>query len=163
MSKTRATIFRIALAATALSLWAYIPYRYATRPPVMEGFLGTTYGILFPLAGLLALGAMLVAWRPALVERLAGRGAARSLLAGYGGVWIAMGLLCLPSLQATTAAAPLKGAIATIHMTAQHVFLGLAAVGAAWRPDVAASILLSRPIPPGDEGETARLEEPASG
>lgn len=163
MSKIRATVFRIALAATALSLWAYIPYRYATRPPVFEGFLGAAYGILFPLAGLLALGALVVAWRPTLVERFAGRPASRSLLGGYGAAWLAMGLLCLPSLQATTAAAPLKGAIATLHMTAQHVFLGFAAVGAAWRPEVAASILLSRPIAPRGEGETGRLEEPASG
>lgn len=163
MSKTRATLFRVALAATALSLWAYIPYRYATRPPALEGFLGVVYGVLFPLAGLFALGALVVAWRPALIERLAGRGAARSLLGGYGAAWLAMGLLCLPSLQATTAAAPLKGAIATIHMTAQHAFLGLAAIGAAWRPGVVASILLSRPIVSEGADEGARLEESAAG
>ncbi|MBW3660676.1 MAG: hypothetical protein KY397_03480 [Gemmatimonadetes bacterium] len=163
MSKTRAILFRIALGATALSLWAYIPYRYATRPPGFEGFLGAGYAVLFPLAGLLALGALVAAWRPALVERLTDRGASRTLLGAYSAVWLAMGLLCVPSLQATSAVAPLKGALATIHMTAQHVFLGLAAVGAAWRPEVAASILLARPVTAEGKDEVARLEEPASG
>ena len=161
--KTRAILFRLALGATALSLWAYIPYRYATRPPQLEGFLGIAYGILFPLAGLLALGALVVAWRPELLERLAGRDPARSLLGGYAVAWLAMGLLCIPSLQATTVAAPLKGAIATIHMTAQHVFLGLTAIAAAWRPEVVASILLARPIPAETADEAPRLEESASG
>lgn len=163
MLKTRATLFRVALGVVALSLWAYIPYRYATRPPGVEGVLGTAYTVLFPLAAVLALAALVAAWRPALVERLAARPWLRGALGAYGATWLVMGLMCVPSLQATAAAAPLKGTIATLHMTAQHVFLGLAAVGAAWRPAVAASILLARPVPADAAGEAGRLEESASG
>lgn len=138
-------LFRLALGLTALSLWVYIPYRYATRSPRFEGFLGAGYATLFPLAAILALAAILVALRPSLLDRLAGSRAGRWALGGYGGLWLAMGVMCIPSLTATTAAAPLKGALATIHMSAQHVFLGLVAIGAAWRPDVVAGVALDRP------------------
>lgn len=162
-SDLRATLFRIALGATALSLWAYIPYRYATRPPRLEGVVGIGYGVLFPLAALLALAALFAAWRPGLLDRLEGRPAGRAVLGAYGAVWLGMGLLCVPSLQATAASSPVEGALATIHMTAQHVCLGLAAAGAAWRPRVAGSILLGRPVEPDEAARTARLEESASG
>lgn len=151
------TWIRIALGATALSLWAYIPYRYATRPPEPEGFVGIGYAVLFPLAGLLALVALIAAWKPASVRRLqAGSRGTRFALGGYGAVWLVMGLLCVSSLTAAAAASPVKGAVSMIHMTAQHVFLGLAAVAVAWRPDVAASALGVEPVrTSGEAGETA--------
>jgi len=141
-----ATWIRIALGATALSLWAYIPYRYATRPPEPEGVIGVAYAAIFPLAALLALAALIAAWKPAMVKALDGRRGARLALGGYATTWLAMGILCVPTLTAAAAASPVKGAISTLHMTAQHVFLGLAAIGAAWRPDVASAIL-GVPVP----------------
>lgn len=138
-------LWRIALGATALSLWAYIPYRYATRPPGFEGVLGSAYAALFPVAALFALGALLVAHRPRRLDQVARSSALRWGVGVYGATWLAMGMLCVPSLTATAAVAPLKGAISMIHMTAQHVFLGLAAVGAAWRPEAVEGVLDGRP------------------
>lgn len=144
----RALLIRLALAATAVSLWVYIPYRYAVRPPPLEGVFGVTYAVLFPLAGVLALVAALAAFRPEWVERLrgswAGSQACRRALGAYGAVWLVMGLMCLPALQALSADSHVQAGLATIHMTAQHVFLGLAAVAAAWRPDAVAAILRGR-------------------
>lgn len=153
-ASTKSILFRLALGLTGLSLWGYIPYRYATRPPAFEGFLGSAYATLFPLAAVLGLAAILAALRPSLFDRLEASAAGRGALGAYGGLWLAMGVMCIPSLSATTAAAPIKGAIATIHMSAQHVFLGLVALGAAWRPDVVASIALDRPARPSPRIET---------
>lgn len=161
--RTRAILFRVALGLSALSLWAYIPYRYATRPPRLDGPLGTAYALLFPVAALLALAVLAGAWRPRLVDGLAGRRVSRAALGGYALTWLAMGLMCVPRLQAVAAGSPLKGAVSTIHMTAQHVFLGLTAAGAAWRPRVVASILLARPVESDATSATRRLEESASG
>lgn len=137
-------LLRMAVSLTALSLWVYIPYRYAVRPPRPDGVLGTAYAILFPLAALLALGAILVAWRPDRLERLAGW--SRVAVGLYAGAWLLMGLLCIPSLSALAAKAPLRGALATAHMTAQHAFLGLTAVFAAWRPDAIGAVLEGRSV-----------------
>lgn len=140
---------RAAFAVTAISLLAYVPYRYAARPPGFDGFLGSAYAILFPLATLLALGALWVAWRPAVLGRLASDGSGRSTaarwaLGTYAGAWVAMGLMCLPSLTSLAAVSPVKGLFSTVHMTAQHVFLGFAGVVAAWRPELARAILAGR-------------------
>lgn len=144
-----ATAIRVAVAATALSLWVYVPYRYVTRPPHFEGVLGSTYAVLFPLAGLLAMAGLVAAWRPELLAKLdhGAAGLPRRVLGAYGGAWLLMGLMCLSWLSALAAAEPLRGAFAFVHMTAQHVFLGLSAVGAAWRPELAAAILLGRLAP----------------
>lgn len=147
-------LLRLALAVTALSLWVYIPYRYMTRPPQLDGLIGTSYALLFPLAALLALWGFAAAWRPERLRRLAdgddtgGPGTPfRWILGSYGAAWLVMGLFCVPSLSQLAAISPVKGLFSTIHMTAQHVFLGLVAVTAAWRPRVLMSLLLGAPVP----------------
>lgn len=135
---------RLALGLTALSLWGYIPYRYAVRPPVFEGFLGSMYAILFPLSAGLALGALAVAWRPEILGRIGGT--SLKAIGAFGGVWLLMGFLCVPHLTALTAIEPLKGVISMIHMTAQHVFLGVVVMTAAWRPEDVLAILLGRSL-----------------
>lgn len=170
---------RLALVVTALSLWVYIPYRYLARPPRAEGFLGTVYAVLFPLAALLAWWAMVVAWRPDRLAGLsrdaerAGRGDGPSvfrwLLGGYGGTWLAMGVVCVPSLAALAAVSPIQGLFSTVHMTAQHVFLGLVAMTAAWRPAALRALLEGVPLAevgsePGSEGgRVTGGAEPAAG
>ena len=136
-------ILRLALGLTALSLWAYIPYRYAVRPPAFEGVLGSLYAIVFPLSALLALGALAVAWRPRILERVGPSGLRAAGV--FGGIWLLVGFLCVPRLTALTATEPLKGAVSTVHMTAQHMFLGLVAMASAWRPADVLAILLGRP------------------
>lgn len=139
---------RIALALTAVSLWIYVPYRYAVRPPEVGGVVGTGYAVLFPLSVVLALGALLVAWRPWLLGRLGASGggsdALRWGLGAYGVAWLAMGVLCVPSLSALAAVSPVKGMLSTVHMSAQHVFLGIVAASAAWRPDAVLRLLVVR-------------------
>ena len=54
------TIFRVALFAAALSLAAYIPYKYATQLHAITGL----YAFLFPLASVLAAAGMLLAMKP---------------------------------------------------------------------------------------------------
>lgn len=142
-SRRSGWILRLALGLTALSLWAYIPYRYAVRPPVFDGFIGAVYAILFPLSALLALGALAVAWRPAIVSRL--RDTTLKAVGVFGGAWLLMGFLCVPRLTALTAVEPVKGSISMVHMTAQHVFLGVMAMAVAWLPQAVVSILLGRP------------------
>lgn len=140
-----AALVRLALAITAISLWAYIPYRYAVRPPAGEGFLGTAYALLFPLASLLAAGALAIAVRPRLLSRWneANRGviATRWVVGAYAASWLVMGLACVPSLSALAAKAPMQGLFATLHMTAQHVFLGLVALTATRAPATLHSFL----------------------
>lgn len=132
---TFAAILRWAAGLTALSLVVYVPYRYAVRPPGFEDFLGTAYALLFPLSLLLAAGTLWVASRPAAVSGLASApSGGRWALGVYGGLWVAMGLMCVPSLTALAEVSPAKGLFSTIHMSAQHVFLGFGAVIAAWRP-----------------------------
>lgn len=139
------TFLRIATGLTAVSLLVYVPYRYAVRPPGFDGFLGSTYAALFPLSVPLALGALWAAWRPGALKRLSeGDGlepVTRWGLGLYGGLWVAMGLMCVPSLSALAEVSPVKGLLSTIHMSAQHVFLGFGAVVAAWKPALVRSLL----------------------
>lgn len=144
---TRSAVLRVLLALTAVSLFVYVPYRYVTRPPEFGGFLGTSYALLFPLSVLLAGLALQAAWRPRVLDRLesAGRGTAgRWGLGVYGGAWVLMGLMCVPSLTALAAHSPVEGLFATIHMTAQHVFLGFGALAVAVDPAVARAVLEGR-------------------
>lgn len=157
-SRTRSILLRFLLGATAVSLLVYIPYRYVTRPPEFGGFLGTGYALLFPLSAVLAGAALWASFRPSLVGSLGGDAAAgspvlRGILGAYGGMWVLMGLLCVPSLTALAESAPLQGLIATVHMTAQHVFLGFAAVAVAWRPATAEAVLR------GERPEAVEAEE----
>lgn len=142
-------LLRVVTGAAALSLVVYVPYRYATRPPEFEGFLGATYALLFPLALVLAVAALWVAWRPEAVRRVAGgEGGGGSRLRWvfgvYGGLWVAMGLMCLPSLTDLAAISPIKGLFSTVHMTAQHVYLGFGAVAVAVWPAGAEAVMTGR-------------------
>lgn len=167
-SRTRSLLgsaLRILTGLAALSLVAYVPYRYATRPPGWEGFLGTGYALLFPLSLLLALGALRVAWRPRTLAGLdleAGSVRTAALRWGigiYAGLWVAMGLACLPSLTALAADSPVDGLFSTVHMSAQHVLLGFGAVAAAWRPSEAAALLEGRGA--AETGDRTGAVEPA--
>jgi hypothetical protein len=144
-------VLRVAAGAAALSLFVYVPYRYAARPPEFGGFLGSTYALLFPLSLVLAAAALRVAWRPGGLARLgskreSGSGAWRWAIGLYGGSWLAMGLMCVPSLTALADVSPIQGLFATVHMTAQHVFLGFGAVAAAVRPAALEAVLEGRRV-----------------
>lgn len=140
--RVRGAVLRIAFALTALSLFVYVPYRYAVRPPEFGGFFGTGYALLFPLSTLLAAGALAAAWKPDLLRGLDDAGPGwRSVLGLYGGTWVLMGLMCLPSLTSLAAVSPVKGLFSTIHMTAQHVLLGFGAVAVAVDASTAAGVL----------------------
>lgn len=156
-------VLRVAAAATALSLFVYVPYRYAVRPPEFVGFLGSAYAVLFPLSLLLAAAALRVAWRPEALSRLdAERGPGRVSrkwkwgIGLYGGAWVAMGLMCIPSLTALAEVSPIQGLFSTVHMTAQHVFLGFGAVVAAARPAAVEAVLEGRPAAEGGLGTRGR-------
>lgn len=150
-----AATVRVVLALTAVSLLAYVPYRYVARPPRFDGFLGSAYALLFPLSILLAVAVLRVAWRPVSLAGLAdGRRTARIgrwALGLYGGLWVTMGLMCIPSLTALAEVSPVKGLFATIHMSAQHVLLGFGSVVGAWKPELVGAIL-------GGEGTSERRE-----
>lgn len=165
-----AVVLRSALVLTALSLFVYIPYRYVARPPELGGLFGTGYALLFPLSGVLAAAALAAAWRPGVLEALergpgAGRDGSHVLLRGglgaYGVTWMAMGLMCLPSLTALAAVSPVEGLFSGVHMTAQHVFLGAAAVGAAASPATALSLLTGQAAAGEQRAEARSVGEPA--
>lgn len=165
-----AVVLRSVLALTALSLLVYIPFRYLTSPPEFGGFLGTGYALLFPLSGVLATAALVAAWRPGVLEAPErgpepGRHRPHALLRGglgaYGVSWMAMGLMCLPSLTALAAVSPLEGLYSGVHMTAQHVFLGAAAVGVAVSPSTVLSLLTGRAAAGERRAEARSLGEPA--
>lgn len=112
-------IFRIALFAAALSLAAYIPYKYATQLHAVTGL----YAFLFPLSGVLAAAGIVLALRPR-----AACDCSPVVRAGMGvlaGAWMATGVLCVPSLVEMIASSPAGGLFATFHMLAQHVFLSI--------------------------------------
>lgn len=142
-------VARVLLGLIAFSLIFYVPYRYAVNPPGFGSFSGTVYAILFPLSILLASAALLVSFRPDLLARLRGGGALGSgafrwTLGLYGAGWMAIGMMCVPSLTALTASEPLQGLFAMTHMTAQHVVLGFVAIATAWRPEMMGSLFGAR-------------------
>lgn len=153
--RVRSAVLRVALALTAVSLLFYVPFRYVTRPPEFGGFLDTAYALLFPLSLLLAGAALWAAWRPGLPSRLAvaDGSTGRWILGLYGGGWLLMGLMCLPSLTSLAAHSPVEGLFASVHMTAQHVFLGFAAVATAVHPAAARAVLEGRSPMAAWEGE----------
>lgn len=139
--RIRGSVLRIAFALTAVSLLFYVPYRYAVRPPELGGVFGTGYALLFPLSAVLAVAALAAAVKPDLLRGLDDSGSGWRLGLGlYGGTWVLMGLMCLPSLTALAAVSPVQGLFSTIHMTAQHVLLGFGAVAAAVDPATAAGL-----------------------
>ena len=112
-------VFRGAVFLAAVSLAAYIPYKYATQLHATSGL----YAFAFPLSGLLALAGIVVAVRP---QTACDCGA--PMRAGVGVVsllWMATGMMCVASLASGVMHDPLLGSIASFHMVAQHVFLSL--------------------------------------
>lgn len=135
-----ALVFRLALFLSAISLAAYIPYKYATQLHAITGI----YAFLFPLSGVLALAGIVVAVKP---ETACDCGV--PMRAGVGAVallWMATGVLCVKSLAVGVMNDPLQGSIATVHMLAQHVLLSLSLLAFAFFPERMVR-LLGRPLP----------------
>ena len=109
--------FRGLLFIAGLTLLAYIPYKMTNQPQAMVGL----YGILFPSSSVLALAAMLYAWKPSLAHRTTlWVGVPMGLLAAG---WLTTGLECIPTLTRAIMTHPLGGLFAAFHMSLQHVVL----------------------------------------
>lgn len=135
-----ALVFRLALFLAALSLAAYIPYKYATQLHAVSGI----YAFLFPLSGLLALAGITVAVKPQVACDCGMP--VRSGLGALAVLWMVTGMLCVKSLAAGMLNDPLHGSIAMVHMLAQHAFLSLSLLAFALFPQQMAR-LLGRPTP----------------
>ena len=123
-----AWIFRGALFATAASLAAYIVFKYATQLHAITGL----YAFLFPLSSVLAVAGIVLAVRPR-----TGCDCSTPMRAGAGALavlWLATGVICVPSLIEMAADAPVNGTFAMFHMVAQHVFLSLSVLAFAFAP-----------------------------
>lgn len=138
-------MLRVLLFFSAFSLALFIPYKYATQLHAVEGI----YAFLFPLSSVLAVGGMIFAIKPQWSHKVPRWLAAG--LAALGSVWIATGILCIPSLMKTTLSAPLLGLFATFHMTAQHIFLSGALIFLLLAPRYVYG-LFNAPLPEGAEG-----------
>lgn len=111
------TIFRIGLFAAAMSLAAYIPYKYATELHAITGL----YAFLFPFSAILAVAGIVLSLRPK-----SACDCSTMTRVGMGSVavlWLATGVMCGGSLAESVAAAPVSGLFATFHMVVQHIFL----------------------------------------
>lgn len=142
--------FRILLLAAAVSLAIYIPFKYATQLHAIEGI----YAFLFPFSSLVALTGIVLALRPDLAFNTP-----RVLSSAVGAIsamWIATGVVCIPSLMQTTLSTPMLGAFATFHMLGQHVFLSLGVIFLLLAPGFVYRIF-GRPLPVAPES----LKEPA--
>ena len=130
-----ALLFRIVLFAAGATLAAYIPFKYVTQLHAVTGI----YAFLFPLSSLLALAGMVLAIRPQ-----TGCDCSTIVRTGAGGLailWLATGLLCIPSLAETMLESPAGGAIASGHMLLQHIFLSLSILAFAVMPRMMADKL----------------------
>lgn len=139
-SSVGAFLFRLALFLSALSLAAYIPYKYTTQLHAITGI----YAFLFPISGLLALAGITLAVKPATACDCA-----MPMRTGIGALsvlWMATGVLCVKSLAVGVMNDPVQGSIAMVHMLAQHVFLSLSLLTFAFFPEQMAR-LLGRPAP----------------
>lgn len=123
-----ALLFRVVLFAAGASLAFYIPFKYATQLHAVTGI----YAFLFPLSSLLAAAGMVLAVKPG-----TGCDCAAIVRVGGGGLailWLATGLLCVPSLTETMLKTPAGGSIAAGHMLLQHVVLSLSVLAFAIAP-----------------------------
>ena len=123
-----ALIFRIALFAAAVSLAAYIPFKYATQFHAMKGF----YAFMFPFSAVLAVTGMALAVKPGVGCKLGVT--ARAALGSVSVLWLVTGLLCAPSLVAKFPISVWGGAFAVFHMTVQHIFLSATVFAFAFAP-----------------------------
>lgn len=126
------TIFRIALFAAAVSLAAYIPYKYATQLHAIRGL----YAFLFPLSSVLAVAGIVLALRPRTACDCST--GVRAGVGALAGLWMVTGGLCVPSLMELIANSPAGGLFAIFHMLAQHVFLSLSILAFAVAPQAMA-------------------------
>jgi len=127
-------ILRAGLFLIAFSLALYIPFKYATQLHAITGL----YAFLFPLSGLLALAGMVLSVKPQAACDCSG-----TIRTGGGvlaGLWMATGLMCIPSLTETVRVMPLGGAFAMFHMLTQHVVLPMAILAFAFSPGRTARI-----------------------
>ena len=129
------TMFRIALFGAALTLAAYVPYKYATQLHAITGL----YAFLFPLASVLAAAGMLLAMKPGKACDCSTM--VRSGVGAVSALWMVTGVLCIPSLMEATSALPTSGMFATFHMVVQHVFLSLSILAFAFAPRTMAKLL----------------------
>lgn len=123
-------IFKAALLASAVSLLAYIPYKYATHLHAINGL----YAFVLPWSSIVAMAGVGLALFPNRVLRLP-----LPVRAGIGSialVWMITGLLCVPMLVGRIIAAPASGVAATFQMLAQHVFLSLSVAGLLLSPRI---------------------------
>jgi len=133
------TLFRVGLLAAALSLAAYIPYKYATQLHAIQGL----YAFLFPLSAVLAVVGIVLALQPKKAcDCSAGVRAGIGVLAG---LWLVTGVLCVPTLVEAITKNPAGGLFAAFHMSAQHVFLSLAIIAFAVAPRTMANKLGTMP------------------
>ena len=122
-------VFRVALFAAAASLAIYIPIKYATNLHAMQGL----YGFLFPLSGILALAGMVLAIKPRVSCSCGDMDAQISVpmragVAAIAVLWLANGILCVPTLAAIYQHSFWGAAFAAVHLTAQHIFLSLSVI-----------------------------------
>ncbi len=123
-----AWIFRIVLFASAASLAAYIPYKYATQLHAISGI----YAFLFPLSSILAIAGIALAMRPQLsCDCNAG---IRSGVGALSIMWMATGFLCVSGMTSALLSNTVDGTIAFIHMGAQHIVLSLSLLAFAFMP-----------------------------
>lgn len=141
--------FRIVLLASAASLAAYIPYKYATQLHAING----VYAFLFPLSGILAAAGLVFAMRPQMSCDC--NAVTRSGLGALSLLWMATGLLCVSNMTRVLLADPVDGSIAFFHMGMQHVFLSLSLLAFAFMPHRIVTMLVLRADKPSEELATS--------
>lgn len=122
------TSLRLGLFVIAVSLAAYIPYKYISQLHATEGL----YAFMFPLSGILALAGIILAVRPQMACDCSEP--VRSGVGILAGLWMITGVMCASSLAAMIAQAPAAGLFATFQMTAQHIVLSGALIAFAFAP-----------------------------
>ena len=125
------TVLRIAIFAAAVSLLAYVPYKYLTQLHALRGL----YAFLFPLSSFVAIAGIGIAIDSRIVLKLPWL--ARAGIGSIATLWLVTGILCVPSLVETALTSPATGLFAMFHMAAQHVFLSLAVVATLLTPQAA--------------------------
>lgn len=114
---------RAVLFFSGVSLIGYVVFRYAFSGSPPEA--GTVYGVVFPASTLLAVLALVLAFRPDLFRhaRSAGGLGIRGGVVLFGAVWMGTGLLCVQSLTQGVLASPFVGSLNFLHMVSDHVIL----------------------------------------
>jgi hypothetical protein len=122
--------FKAALLVSAVSLLAYIPFKYVTQLHAIKGL----YAFMLPLSSVVALAGIALALFPKRVLQLPFF--VRAGIGSIATIWMITGLLCIPVLVGQSLIAPASGLFATFQMFAQHVFLSLSVVALVLAPHV---------------------------